>query len=81
MNINEMGLKNYNKCKFDRQAVMHSISVSEINKAAWPEPNVLQEETRWARNNPSLPRRSPEVRQATNQHSISHIGIDLGQSH
>ena len=57
---------------------MHSISVSEVDKAAWPEPNVLQEEMKQARNGPLLQINNPEVRQATHQHSISHIGIDLG---
>ena len=60
---------------------MHSISVSEVDKAAWPEPNVLQEGMRQAKSGPPMQRSSPEARQAIHQHSISRIGIDLGQLH
>ena len=48
---------------------MHSISVSEIDKAAWSEPNVLQEEMKRARNGPLLQKSNPEARQAKHQHS------------
>ena len=60
---------------------MHSISVSEVDKAAWPEPNILQEGMRQAKSGPPLQKSNPEVKQAIHQHSISHIGIDLGWSH